>query len=270
MAMPVYNESMTVIEVLSRADSYCDLLLAVDDGSDDQTRHLLRAYSSAHPQLLTVSHRTNRGMSGAALTAFLILRDAYERGVLTLDDIVVMMDSDGQHDPADIPRLIAPVRDGIVDMVLGRRNFDNYPWIKRWGNWGLSRWASWWSGIHYADSECGFRAFHVKLLLDILPYFNASQYGLAQEIAVIAARRHWRVRNDVVVQVPRYRLGARASQGFNNAASAVRAWRRVRMGSWVAHPPLWSDLVMDAVDNVPSGYPPMLGDWGALEARGLH
>ena len=248
LVMPVYNEATTVVQVLGEAEPFCNLILAVDDGSRDQTRALLQAYSSSNPKLWTVSHQTNRGMSGAALTAFLILRDGYEKGALAGDDIVVMMDSDGQHDPHDIPRLIEPLRAGMADMVLGRRGFGNYPWVKRVGNWGLSKWASWWSGVRYNDAECGFRAFRIELLLDMLLYFNPSHYGLAQEIAVITARRHWRIRNDIAIHVPRYRQGARVSNGLNNAASAVRAWRRVREEALVIHPSAWSDLVAETAD----------------------
>lgn len=250
LVLPVYNESTTLIEVLSGADPYCDLILAVDDGSQDGTRELLAAYALAHPKLFVVSHQTNRGMSGAVLTAFLILREGLEQGTMAFSDIVVTMDADGQHDPGDIPRLTLPICENRADMVLGRRKMERYPAVKRMGNWGLSWWASWWSGRRYYDAECGFRAFSGSLLMDMLLFFNPSQYGLAQEMAVIAARRSWRVTNDVVIGVPRYRAGARPIHGFNNLLSSVRAYYRVRGNRRVGHTPEWDRLV-DGTGDLP-------------------
>lgn len=260
LVLPVYNESTTILTVLHDADPYCNLILAVDDGSRDTTRELLTAYAASHEKLFAVSHQSNHGMSGAILTAFLILKEAYERGTIDDDDIVVTMDSDGQHDARDIPRLAGPVRDGQADMVLGRRSFEAYPWIKRIGNWGLSWWASWWSGMRFYDAECGLRAFRVNLLLDMLLYFNPTQYGLAQEMAVIAARRSWRVLNDVPIRVLRYRVGTRVMNGFNNAASAVRAWRRVRSGKPIHHQPIWPEVL---VPSDAAQYDERYRRWGA-------
>jgi glycosyltransferase involved in cell wall biosynthesis len=250
LVLPAFNESTTIIDVLQQSDPYCDLVLAVDDGSEDQTRDLLTAYARLHPKLLVVSHQTNRGVSGAMLTAFLLLREGVQRGTITVDDVVVTMDTDGQHDAADIPQLVEPVRQGVTDMVLGRRSFDKYPLVKRIGNWGLSVWASLWSGSRYYDAECGFRAISVALLMDMLMYFNPSHYGFAQEMAVIASRRQWRVLNNVPIQVLCYRVGARVMNGFNNAASAIRAYRRVRASAVVHHEPLWPEVLLasDAAD----------------------
>lgn len=160
------------------------------------------------------------------------------------DDIVVTLDADGQHDAKDIPLLVAPLVAGEADMVVGRRSFEKYPRIKRFGNWVLSGWASFWAGVYYEDAECGFRACRLDVLLDLLPYFNPVQYGLDQEMDVIVARRGWRVRNDVPIAILRYRAGARVFHGLNNAASAIRAWYRVRFNHTVHHRPVWSDVLV--------------------------
>lgn len=244
LVLPVFNESTTIIDVLQDADPYCDFVVAVDDGSVDSTRELLLSYAALHEKLLVVSHQTNRGASGAMLTGLLLLRDGVQRGTLGLDDVVVTMDSDGQHDARDIPIMVGPVRIGTADIVVGRRTFEKYPRVKRLGNWGLSWWASWWSGMRYYDAECGFKAFHAAFLLDLLPYFNPTQYGLGQEIAVIAARRHWRVQNNIMIRIVCYRAGARVTNGFNNALAAVRAYWRVRCGKTVHHDPLRPDVLL--------------------------
>ncbi len=228
LLLPVYNESDTILEVLDKSEPFVDQILVVDDGSTDRTQDLLHAYAAAHPKLFFVSHQTNRGMSGALLTGFLILDEARQRGRLERDDLVVTMDSDGQHDAVDILKLTEPISQGRVDMVVGKRSFEAYPMVKRAGNWFLTRWATLWSGFRYQDVECGFRSMSVRVMADFLPYFNPVSYGCAQEMSVIVSRRGWRVSNDVPIHVARYRAGAKVRHGFNNALAAVRAWDRVR------------------------------------------
>lgn len=228
LLLPVYNESRTVIEVLTEAASFVDQILVVDDGSTDTTRQLLEGYALQHETLFFVSHRTNVGMSGALLTGFAILRDGFSRGRIAADDVIITMDSDGQHDPRDIPAIIAPMINGSVAMSLGKRSFEAYPWIKRVGNWGLTRWARLWSGYPYQDVECGFRALKMAVVADILPYFDPLYYGCAQELGVLVARRGWPIQNDIPIASNRYRSGARVRHGWNNALAAIRAWKRVR------------------------------------------
>ncbi len=228
LLLPVYNESDTILEVLDKSEPFVDQILVVDDGSTDRTRDLLHAYAAAHPKLFFVSHQTNRGVSGALVTGFLILEESRQSGRFAPDDLVVTMDSDGQHDAGDIPKLTAPILHGRVDMVVGERSFEAYPMVKRAGNWFLSGWATLWSGFRYRDVECGFRAMSFRVLGDFLPYFNPVCYGFAQEMSVIVPRRGWRVSNTVAIHVLRYRAGAKVRHGFNNALAAVRAWDRVR------------------------------------------
>ncbi len=237
LVLPIYNESSTVGEVLREASPYCDLMLAIDDGSSDHTHAILEQYRREHPHLTIASHSYNRGMSEAILTAFLIIDDALREGMLSLEDVVVLMDSDGQHDPKDIPRLLAGIQTGQSDLVVGRRGFEQYPWIKRLGNWGLSWWASVWSEKTYHDAECGFRALHMAFLVDLLPYFNPTQYGWAQEMDVIAGLRGWRIQSDVAIRIRRYRKGARPIHGLNNARSALAARCRVLRHDRIVRPP---------------------------------
>lgn len=244
LLLPVYNESDTILEVLDKSDPLVDQILVVDDGSVDRTRDLLQAYAAAHPKLFFVSHQTNRGVSGALVTGLLILEESRQSGRFGPDDLVVTMDSDGQHDAGDIPNVTAPILQGRVDMVVGQRSFESYPAVKRFGNWFLTGWAKLWSGFRYTDVECGFRAMSFRVLGDFLPYFSPVSYGFAQEMSVIVPRRGWRVSNTVPIHVLRYRAGARVQHGFNNALSAVRAWWRVRRDEPIAARHGWPDQIL--------------------------
>lgn len=243
LVLPVYNESATVLTVLAQSEPLVDKILVIDDGSRDETRDLLIEFAATHTKLSVVRHPTNCGMSGALLTAFLMLQEAVRHECLAQDDIVITMDADGQHRPADLVDMVARLRSDQSDLVLGRRDWRRYPVWKRLGNYGLSRWASWWSGIPYRDAECGFRALTLQVLVDVLPYFHPRSYGCAQELAVLVPRRGWRVDNDYPIHSDYYRAGTRLTHGWNNALSAVRAWYRVRFHRAIPHDAVWKEYV---------------------------
>ncbi len=103
-----------------------------------------------------IVHEVNKGKGAALKTGF---EAAAELGA----NIIVTMDSDGQHNPSDIPRLVAPIRDGYAEMVNGSRylshNDKNTPIYRRVGQTVLDTATNMNSGLRITDSQSGFRAF---------------------------------------------------------------------------------------------------------------
>ncbi|MCW8984041.1 MAG: glycosyltransferase family 2 protein [Thermoanaerobaculales bacterium] len=110
--VPVYNEVRTIEKILERirAVDVEKEIVIVDDFSTDGTRDVLKEIEKA-PDVRVFYHDRNRG-KGAAIRASLSLVE---------EPVVVFMDADGSHDPADIPRLAAPIVDGAVDLCVGSR-----------------------------------------------------------------------------------------------------------------------------------------------------
>jgi glycosyltransferase involved in cell wall biosynthesis len=111
VVIPALNEAATigaVIERLRAAAPELDLLV-VDDGSRDETAELARRYGAR-----VVSHPFNLGYGAALQTGYMWA----DRGGYAY---VVQMDADGQHDAADVARLLAPLRAGSADLVIGSR-----------------------------------------------------------------------------------------------------------------------------------------------------
>lgn len=233
LVMPVHNERETVEPILTRVGEAVGCTVLVDDGSDDGTWEVLVRHAARQPDVVLLRHDRNHGMGAALHTGFAwVVREGQD------GDVVVTMDADGQHRPTDIPALVGAVATGSSDVVIGRRAMGAYPWHKRIGNRGLTWLASQVSSHVFLDVECGFRAMRMTALRDILPFYAARRYGCSQEIAVLSALRGWRVRNDIPVEVPVYRSGARISDGWSNAWSALSAAWRVRTNR-PARP--WSD-----------------------------
>jgi glycosyltransferase involved in cell wall biosynthesis len=150
--VPALNEEASVgrvIDELRRFDPGFDVVV-VDDGSHDRTA-LVASERGAHVLRLPF----NLGIGGAMQTGF---RFAFEHGY----DIAVQIDGDGQHDPAELPKILGPVVAGDADLVVGSRFTGESPFrstlLRRVGirlfAWTVSRIV----GQRVTDTTSGFRA----------------------------------------------------------------------------------------------------------------
>lgn len=150
-AMPAYNEEQYIAKTIIGAQKYVDLVLVIDDGSSDVTVEIAQALGA-----LVIRHRTNQGYGGALRTIFSVSR--------TLGaDALVVLDSDGQHNPGDIPALLNGL-DGGSDVVIGSRFLDgsksDIPAYRKVGMKVLdtaTQFAG--GGLKVSDSQSGFRAY---------------------------------------------------------------------------------------------------------------
>src|SRR5215831_17920393 len=104
--MPAYNAEKTVGEVVKKCLRYVDKVIVCDDGSTDNTA---RVAKESGAQVIT--HEKNQGYGGAIITLFNAAREQKA-------DVMVTFDSDGQHDPDEIPRLISKLREKNLDVVI--------------------------------------------------------------------------------------------------------------------------------------------------------
>ncbi len=143
--IPAYNESKTIAAVVSKTKQYVDEIIVVDDGSQDGTPTLAKAAGAR------VSRQPNSGYIAAIKRGF---REA-------TGEVVVTLDADGEHRPADIPRLVAPILAGEADLVMGAR-----PQIARLSE----RFLNWLTRLRIkrvSDTGTGFRAMRRDLALKL-------------------------------------------------------------------------------------------------------
>jgi len=105
--IPAYNEAGNIKKVISETLPFVDEILVIDDGSDDETA-LLSQKAGA-----TVVSQPHQGYVQALKRGFQSAKG----------DIVVTLDADGEHDPSDIVKVVAPIQNGKADLVLGRRKY---------------------------------------------------------------------------------------------------------------------------------------------------
>lgn len=144
-----FNEDRFIGSVVLKTLHYVDHVIVVDDGSQDNTAQIAREAGA-----IVIQHEQNKGKAQAINTGLKHARD--------LDaSIVVLLDADGQHDPAEIPALIEPVQTDKADIVVGSRFLGVRSRIPRWrifGQHALTLATNVASGVMLTDSQSGFRA----------------------------------------------------------------------------------------------------------------
>lgn len=186
VVVPAYNEELVIGTVVLRARQHADLVIVVDDGSKDRTAEIADLAGAE------VIRMPQNGGKASALMAGL----EHARGLGF--DAVVMMDADGQHDPAEIPAVVAPVLAGKADLVIGSRFLGTkakVPAYRRLGQEVLTLATTVGSACPTTDSQSGFRALSRKALANL----DFASEGYAVESDMIA---HFASRGLSITEVP--------------------------------------------------------------------
>ena len=172
VVMPCYKSRDQVLDVIARIGPEVEAIVAVDDACPQGTGELIQTQCK-DPRVEVLFNASNLGVGGACVAGF---RRALELGVR----YIVKLDSDGQMDPAYIPRLVRPLRDGTADYAKGNRFYDlSYlrlmPRVRLFGNAGLSFLSKASSGYwDLMDPTNGYLAIH-RSALALLPLEKIDQ-----------------------------------------------------------------------------------------------
>lgn len=200
VVIPAYNEAATIHGLAERALAQVGQVIVVDDGSHDGTASAVRDL----PVTLLVNE-ANQGKGGALWRG---LRQALTLGVTG----IVTLDADGQHDPEDIPRLIAAFERHPDCIIIGARRSDraNTPRARYIANRIANFWISWACGQPLVDSQSGFRLYPAELLRGLaIRHGRKRGFVFESELLIEAARRGYR---SVAVSIPAvYHSAGRAS-----------------------------------------------------------
>jgi glycosyltransferase involved in cell wall biosynthesis len=193
LIIPAFNEAGAIEGVIQGARPFLDGdIVVIDDGSEDDTAAVARAAGA-----VVLRHPCNLGIGAAVQTGFLY-------GLTRGYDYVVRQDGDGQHDPAQIPRLLEVLRRGEADIVVGSRFLAREGYqstlVRRVGIFILGI-VSRLVGTHVTDPTSGYWAVN-RRALGVLAHQHPDDYPETEALSM-ASRAGCRVAEVPVVMYAR-------------------------------------------------------------------
>ncbi|MCL0064217.1 glycosyltransferase family 2 protein [Dehalococcoidia bacterium] len=154
-AIPCFNTEPFIADVVSNARKYVDQVVVINDGSHDGTAEAARTAGA-----LVINHGANRGYGEA-------IKSCFEAAKANAADVLVTLDGDAQHNPGEIPKLLAPILKGEADLIIGSRFLSsqgNMPKYRRFGIRVITFLFNFGSKTKVSDAQSGFRAYSRKML----------------------------------------------------------------------------------------------------------
>jgi len=228
IVLPTYNEAENIADVLRRARAAVPDagILVVDDSSPDGTADVARAAAGEIGNLDILSRPRKSGLGSA-------YRDGFKWGRARGFDVLIEMDSDFSHDPADLPRLLKGIDDG-ADLVIGSRyvpggEIPHWPWHRR----ALSKYGNLYSArmlrLDVRDVTAGYRAYRGEILSRIdIEAVRAEGYGFQVEMTYFVAQLGGRIVEIPIKFVDRVRGTSKMSSNIVVEAMALVTWWGIR------------------------------------------
>lgn len=211
IGLPAFNEGPVIYDVINKIKKYgFNDILVVDDCSLDNTYNEAKRAGA-----VVLSHIVNRGAGAGTATII-------EYARVNNYDYLVLMDSDGQHLPKDIEKLLAKSKKG-VDLVIGSRlkgDIKNMPIIRRIANFVGSLFTLFFFGGFVWDSQSGFRVLNKKALSKINLTFD--RFEFCSEMIGEAKRAGLRI-DEVPISVvyTEHSLGKGHGQSISNGFKMI-------------------------------------------------
>ena len=214
--IPAYNAAHLVAPVIAEAKKHLKVVV-VDDGSKDDTAAVAEA-AGAH----VIRQVPNAGKGAALKNGF---RWALENGVTA----IVTLDADGQHDPTEIPKFLAAWRNDRPEMVIGARDYDQMPFVRRLSNKVGRASIEWALGSEVKDNQSGYRMIGQKLMRAMVDH-GESGFEFEVWMIVLCARNGWKI-SWVPIRTIYGDQGSHIKpiehvRGYFRMVSAIRAERR--------------------------------------------
>ena len=190
--MPVYNEEEFVGAILDRVlrapipGNLDREIVVVDDASKDGSAEAVEALARLHPEIRLFRHDRNQGKGAAIRTAL-----EHARG-----EFSIIQDADLEYNPAEYPKILAPLVEGRADVVYGSRFLVSgerrvlYFWHAL-ANWILTNTCNIAADLNLTDMETCYKAFRTSLVKSIP--LRSNRFGIEPEITIKLAKREARI-----------------------------------------------------------------------------
>ena len=183
VGVPAFNEEKNIASIIQKLSQVADIVIVCDDGSTDNTAKIAEKMGA-----IVITHQQNLGYGAAIRSLFLKARE--------LDsDMLVTLDSDGQHRISDILHVIDPIITNQADLVIGSRflteNQKDMPKYRKIGIKMITTLANTSLDESVTDSQSGFRAYSKNILFEITP--SEKGMGVSNEILMKASKKNFKI-----------------------------------------------------------------------------
>lgn len=182
--IPVYNEIGTILQIIEKVKEapFDKEIIVVDDGSTDGTGNLLKEKGDG---ITVLFHEPNQGKGAAIRTAIPHITG----------DVVIVQDADLEYHPSEYPRLLAPIVDGVADVVYGSRfQGGTHRVLFFWhalGNRIITTLSNMFTDLNLSDMETGYKVFRAEVIKKIK--IESKRFGFEPEITAKIAKMGCRI-----------------------------------------------------------------------------
>ncbi len=190
IVVPAYDEEARLGATITKILDYLVVnsinaeLIIVDDGSADKTAEVARESAAAFPRTETnvIRYEENRGKGFAVRTGLLAAKS----------DLALFSDADLSTPIEEMDKLLDPIRRGEYDVTFGSRAIDrtligtHQPWRREQGGKVMNLIIRTMSGLPFADTQCGFKAFNLAEFRPLLDVMQIDRFGFDVEFLFVA------------------------------------------------------------------------------------
>jgi len=251
--IPAWNEAESLPELQRELAAALDGLgqpwevLYVDDGSRDGTDRVIEALAAADPRVRGISFRSHYGKSAALASGFRLARGTW----------IVTLDADLQDDPAELPRLVAALEDGL-DLVSGWKQRRQDPLTKTLPSKLFNLVTSWAVGLRLHDYNCGFKLYRREVTEAFQVYGELHRF--------VPALAHWQ--GFRVGEVPVHHRPRRHGRSKFGAARFVNGFLDLMSAAFISTSALKPLHVFGRIGLLFSASGGLLGIWFVVQWLG--
>lgn len=187
VGIPAFNEEKNIAAIIVKLKKIADNVIVCNDGSTDATGIIAEELGA-----IVINHTKNQGYGAGIRSIFLKSKEIES-------DVLVTLDSDGQHDVDEIKKLIEPIENKKCDLVIGSRfledNVKNVPNYRKIGINIITKVTNTTLKNKLTDSQSGYRAYNKKVISEITP--SEIGMGVSTEILIKASNKEF-----VIGEVP--------------------------------------------------------------------
>lgn len=179
--IPAFNPGEIIIEVVNKTRNYSQNIILVDDGCDTENKEILSNLEQL-PEVTLLTHSENQGKGFAIHTG---IEYALENNAKT----IIMLDSDGQHRPEELPKFLEFAQSRPFNLVIGvRTEINKMPLRSKIGNISMAKVFGFLYGQKLKDTQSGYRMMSAKFARLFLDNVEAGRYETEMQMLMFAAK----------------------------------------------------------------------------------